>query len=79
MAKNPPADTEDTVQSLIQEDPTGQRATKRMYHNYGACGLEPQPLHPGAPRARAPQEKPPQCRVALLSASRKNPSTVKNK
>ena len=41
MVKNPPDDTEDTVRSLIQEDPTGLGATKRMRHNYGACGLEP--------------------------------------
>ncbi|KAI4558912.1 hypothetical protein MJT46_013554, partial [Ovis ammon polii x Ovis aries] len=41
VAKNPSADTEDTVRSLIQEDPTGQGATKRMRHSYGACGLEP--------------------------------------
>ena len=38
------------VRALVQEDPTCRRATKPMSHNYWAR----------APRARAPQEKPPQ-------------------
>ena len=29
------------VQSLVQEDPTGHRATNPMHHNYRACALEP--------------------------------------
>ena len=29
------------VRSLVQEDPTGRRATKPVRHNYWACTLEP--------------------------------------
>ena len=58
------------VRALVQEDPTYRRATKPVHHNYWACALEHVShnywsLHATttearAPRARAPQEKPPQ-------------------
>ena len=56
---------ETRVQSLIREESTCRRATKRMCHNYWACALEPRNRNSGAhwlqlqqpacPRAHAPQ------------------------
>ena len=40
MVKNPPTKAGETVQSLIQEDPTCCGATKPMHYNYLACALE---------------------------------------
>ena len=58
------------VRSLVQEDPKCRRATKSVRHNYWAYALEstshnywsPRATTTEArkPRARAPQEKPPQ-------------------
>ena len=59
------------VGSMIQEDPTGLRATKSVCHNWWDCALESvnhshwdhmlQPLQPTLHGARAPQQtKPPQ-------------------
>ena len=47
---------ETQVQSLGQEDPTCQGATKPVHHNYRACVPEPRELQPLSPRAaRAPE------------------------
>ena len=34
VAKNPPANAQDTVRALVREDPTCLRAVKPMRHNY---------------------------------------------
>ena len=62
VIKNPPANAGNTVRSLIQEDPTCHGATKPVCHNYWACALQPasHSYWARAPRARAPQEEPPQ-------------------
>ena len=49
------------VWSLVREDATCRRATKAVYHNYGACALEPTSHNYWAhtPRAQAPQQEKP--------------------
>ena len=71
VAGNPQPMQETQVQSLVQEDPTCQGATKYAHHNYWAYGLQsrscdywihhiPQLLKPMHPRVCAQQqEKPP--------------------
>ena len=34
VVKNPPANAGNTVQSLVQEDPTCRRTTKPVHYNY---------------------------------------------
>ena len=34
VVKNPPANSGDTVQALVREDPTCRGATKPAHHNY---------------------------------------------
>ena len=46
------------VQSLVQEDPTCQRAAKPMSHNYWACALEPKSCNYWA---NMPQLLKPEC------------------
>ena len=55
------------VQSLVQEDPTGHRATNPMHHNYRACALEPW-SHNYRARARYSQ-----CSTTGEAAARRSP------
>ena len=58
VAKNPPANAEDMVQPLVQEDTTCLGATKPMHHNSRACeSLGALTTKPHAPRACVPQQK----------------------
>ena len=52
---------ESSVPSLVQKDLTCHRATKPMFWNYRACGLEPGKLNYWAhmPRAHALQQEKP--------------------
>ena len=60
MVKNPPTKAGETVQSLIQEDPTCCGATKPTHYNYLACALELGAVTAEAPEAVLCNEKPPQ-------------------
>ena len=59
------------VQSLVQENPTCQKAMRLMYHNYWACTLEPGSQNFWAHVLRSPQqEKPPRWEALLLQLQR---------
>ena len=62
VAKNPPANAGDWVQSLVQEDPTCHGATKPASHNYRAQVpqlLKPTRLEPVLRNKRSHRNKKP--------------------
>ena len=76
VIKNLPANAGDTVQSLVQEDPTCRRATKPMRHNYWTCALEPGNCSYCSPHWEATAMGSP-CTATRESPQQRRPSMAK--
>ena len=75
VVKSPPANAEDMVQPLVQEDTTCRGATKPIHQNSRACErLGALTTEPHAPRACVPQQKKPPQR----QSSPRSPRLVKS-
>ena len=91
VVKNPAANTGDTVQSVILQDPTRRGATRPVNHNYWACALESGGHNYWSPRATEPElhsrrshcnaatrEEPTHSATREKPVLQQRPSTAKN-